>query len=115
MRFISSSRASMSSVRCAFLDFGASALRSFSSAFSTESLGVSAMATSYPSETRSASWQPRRGAGDQQNGRDGIKPSQPIAKLACSASDPAQGSVDLDQQESASQIALFVAPVLGAP
>jgi hypothetical protein len=30
-----------------------------------------------------------QGAGDQQNGRDGIKPSQPIAKLACSASDPA--------------------------
>jgi hypothetical protein len=31
-------------VRREFLDFGASALRSFSSAFSTESLGVSAMA-----------------------------------------------------------------------
>jgi hypothetical protein len=31
-------------VRCTFLDFGALALRSFSSAFSTESLGVSAMA-----------------------------------------------------------------------
>jgi hypothetical protein len=36
MRFISSSSASISSVRRAFLDFGASAARSFSSAFSTE-------------------------------------------------------------------------------
>jgi hypothetical protein len=43
-RFISSSSAAISSVRRAFLDFGASAARSFSRAFSTESLGVSAMA-----------------------------------------------------------------------
>jgi hypothetical protein len=42
-RFISSSSASIFSVSRAFLDFGASAPRSFSSAFSTESLGVSAM------------------------------------------------------------------------
>jgi hypothetical protein len=41
-RFISSSSASIFSVSRAFLDFGASAPRSFSSAFSTESLGVSA-------------------------------------------------------------------------
>lgn len=42
-RFISSSSASMSSVRRSFLDFGLSAARSFSSAFSTESFGISAM------------------------------------------------------------------------
>ena len=44
MRFISSSSASISSERRVSLDFVASAARSFSSAFSTESFGVSAMA-----------------------------------------------------------------------
>jgi len=45
MRFISSSSASISSSRRSFLDFSGSALRIFCSAFSTDSLGVSAMAS----------------------------------------------------------------------
>jgi hypothetical protein len=65
MRFISSSRASISSARRAFLDFGASVPRSFFNAFSTESFGVSAMANliskrnafSPSAASRRASWQ----------------------------------------------------------
>jgi hypothetical protein len=45
MRLISSSSASISSSRRSFLDLSASALRIFCNAFSTDSLGVSAMAS----------------------------------------------------------------------
>ena len=60
MRFISSSSTSISSVRRSFLDLVASALRSFSSAFSTESLGVSAMANLISRRPAFGQCQPRR-------------------------------------------------------
>jgi hypothetical protein len=91
----------MSSVRRSFLDFSASALRNFSSAFSTESFGVSAMANLYPSETAFsllATSQGRRLPAELVR-RSEIIPAD--CELACNASDPAQASVDLDQQECA--------------
>jgi hypothetical protein len=55
MRFISSSSASIFSSCRSFFDFGGSLPRSFSSAFSTESLGVPPM-LDHPHNDRSSGW-----------------------------------------------------------
>src|SRR5204862_5775117 len=57
MRFISASSSSIFSSRCSPLDFGAS-LRNLSSAFSTESLLISAIAPSYHGKGQSTGQEP---------------------------------------------------------
>jgi hypothetical protein len=106
MRFISSSRAFISSVRRSFLDFGASALRSFSSAFSTESLDVSAMANLISNRNAFASLTTTYGRRlpAELTGRPETISSD--RELPFNASDTAQATVDLNQQECATAICL---------